>query len=174
MRKHSISDSYCKKLTIDRLLQVLNYDYETGVFTWMESGRGKYKRAGAPAGAATRYGYLTVCVDGTIHLAHRLAWFYMTGAWPLHEIDHIDGNKINNKFSNLRDVARGVNQQNIRIARADSKTGVLGVSPTKNGKFVAVVQLAGKQNYLGYYDTIEQASSAYLEAKRKMHIGCTI
>lgn len=117
-----------------------------------------------------------VCIDGTYYSAHRLAWFYMVGEWPDGEIDHINGEKSDNRFANFRDVPRSINQQNIRKSIGpNSENRLLGTSYNKRtGRWIAKIALNKKQYGLGYFDTMEEAHEVYLAAKRKMHPGCTI
>lgn len=162
-------------LAPERLRSVLRYEPETGAFVWLESGRGPYKRAGAIAGTLSRWGYTVIGVDGTQYLAHRMAWLYEHGKWPEQEIDHINGVKTDNRIANLRDVSRSVNQENIRTARSDSQSGILGVSWNSDQcKWVASIQVQRKQTIVGRFDDKHEAQAAYLSAKRKMHEGCTI
>lgn len=83
-------------LTLDRLKELLHYDPETGVFTWL-SNRGSAK-VGETAGRKTDY-YVQIKINRRSYMAHRLAWFYMQGTWPKDQIDHKDLNKANNVFS---------------------------------------------------------------------------
>lgn len=160
-------------VTQQRLKEVLEYDPETGVFTWAVSDR--MKRVGAKAGFVHfphkgSTGHVLIQIDGKRYVASRLAWLYVHGEWPKDVIDHKNGDWTDNKFSNLRDVPQLVNVQNQRRPRSDSKTGYLGVR--RNGS--AIIQDQGKQHYLGQYRSPEQAHEAYLKAKRVMHEGCTI
>lgn len=156
-----------------RVIELLEYVPSTGEFKWLRNGRGKYMRQGAPAGRVSKDGYLVTTVDGHLCMAHRLAWLVATGAWPTGEIDHIDGDKLNNRISNLRDVSRQVNQQNARRVRADSKVGVQGVAMCR-GRPTANVWVDGKRRYIGTFKTVEQAHQAYIAAKRQHHEGCTL
>lgn len=162
------------KLTAERLRELLFYDPTTGVFT-RRVDRGRWKKGHLKAGTISgtpSQGYWNVQVDGILYRAHRLAWLYMTNTWPQGQIDHIDCNRSNNRFANLRDASAKINRQNRKTAQRNSKTGVLGVSPHQ-GKYVATIN--NKQHiYLGIFDTLEEAQAVYLEAKRKLHEGCTI
>ena len=113
-------------LTAARLREVLDYDPSTGAFT------NRIKRIGAIVGRQTgtvsRYGYTHIRIDGVTYRAHRLAWLYMNGAWPNHQIDHINGVRGDNRIANLRDLPEGLNQQNRRTGKVGSKSGLLGVS----------------------------------------------
>jgi len=162
-------------LTAARLREVLGYDPETGVFTWRVFRSGRAVVGQQAARAPRCNGYSTIFVDGYLYPAHRLAWLYVTGEWPVGLIDHKDGMKANNAFGNLRDVTHGVNLQNQRKARVDNTLGLLGVTHhPKNNKFQARITLDKKTQSLGYFKTPEEAHAAYLAAKRRLHEGCTI
>lgn len=162
-------------LTSERLRALLSYDPATGTFTRRIS-RCRW-RAGETAGAPNR-GYVQIKIDNVLHAAHRLAWLHTTGSWPTGDIDHIDGNRSNNAFANLRDVTRGINAQNLRRARRDSQSGLLGSFKKKDRKqkdrWQAQISLNGVLHYIGIYDTAEEAHAAYVAAKRRMHVGNTI
>lgn len=99
-------------ITQARLKELLSYDPATGVFIWKVTRNGKMK-VGLPAGSIDREdGYVEICLDRRDYKAHRLAWLYVTGAWPVYGIDHIDRDKTNNRFINLRDVPHSVNLKN--------------------------------------------------------------
>lgn len=160
------------QLTAERLRTVLSYDAETGVFTRLIPVRGA--RVGDVAGSIHKgTGYSRISVDCRVHLAHRLAWLWMTGNWPENQIDHRNCKRSDNRFSNLRDASHSVNQQNRRCARKDSGTGYLGVS-AGHGGYVAQIGIGGRVHKLGTFPAPEAAHAAYLEAKRQMHSGCTI
>lgn len=159
-------------LTSERLREVLGYDPETGVFT-RRIARSWAARAGVVAGCVDGHGYTSIKIDGRIYGAHRLAWFWVHGVWPAKKIDHINGDRADNRICNLRDVPTSTNCQNQRRAQSHNKTGFLGVSPDR-GRFRAAIWLDGKNLHLGMFDTPEQAHDAYLNAKRRLHDGCTI
>lgn len=161
------------ELTSARLRELLNYDPETGIFTWAVARTRAAK--GTPAGTIDGRGYIRIGIDGGIYRAHRLAYLYMTGAWPVNEVDHLDGGTGNNRWANLRDVPRTVNQQNMRAAHKRGASGSLGVSLHKGtGKWRARVWKAGKNKSLGLYATREEAYAKYVEAKRIHHEGNTL
>ena len=161
-------------LTAARLRELLHYDPDTGIFTWKICRTGRAV-AGSIAGSPSN-GYIAICVDGCVYKAHRLAFMYVNGKLPEFEVDHINGVKNDNSYSNLRDCKHDTNAQNIRSARVDNNSsGVLGVSwHKKNGKWRAQIQVSGKKYHIGDFGTIEEARSAYLGAKRLLHVGCTI
>jgi hypothetical protein len=158
-------------LTQADLMGRLEYSPDTGAFTHKhKSPRG---RVGDIAGSKTIDGYWSLRVCGKTYLAHRLAWLYVHGEWPKHDIDHISGNKSDNRIANLRDVTRSVNCGNQRRARVDNKIGLLGVCKVDD-LYIAQIGVPGRIIKLGKFNTPDEAHSAYLSAKRSMHAGCTI
>lgn len=121
-------------------------------------------------------GYLRVNFCGKVHYVHRLIWTLHHGSEPNGFIDHINGCKTDNRIENLRVVDNRVNMQNLKHARVDSKTGVLGVTICKTtGKYVARLRHPdGKYLSLCRTDSLEDAKQSYLAAKRELHKGCTI
>lgn len=95
-----------------RLQELLEYAPETGVFRWRVNRTSV--RAGTMAGRLDSKGYRQISVDGQRYGAHRLAWLYMNGEWPKHEIDHVNGDRDDNRIANLRDVVRTINMRNKR------------------------------------------------------------
>ena len=150
------------------LKEVLQYDPCTGIFTRLKSAGGE--AAGSVAGSHHCEGYISIGVCSERHLAHRLAWLYMTGAWPVGDIDHKDWIKTNNKFSNLREATRSQNMQNRTKAGSRSKSGLLGVSSFRDGKrWVAHIRANGRNRYLGIFATAQEAHTAYFLAKSQLH-----
>src|SRR5712692_928690 len=118
-------------------------------------------------------GYLRIGICGGQYRAHRLAWLYMTGKWPIDQIDHKNAVKNDNRWKNLREATCAINNQNKRKALRNNRTGFLGVS--RNGKgFIAQIKINEKRRNLGTYPTPELAHEAYLKAKRELHAGCTL
>jgi len=161
-------------LTADRVREALAYDPDTGVFT-SRSTRAPRAQEGKIAGCVDRStGYVKICLDGRQYYAHRLAWLYVHGTWP-EIVDHMDMCRTNNRLANLREVNKALNMQNQRKALRRNKCGLLGVSPAKApGSWRASIVLARRQIHLGTYGTPEQAHEAYVEAKRRLHPGCTL
>lgn len=155
------------ELSAERLRELLSYDADTGGFTWLVN-RGSAAKVGGPAGRKVGGGYIQIGIDGRRYMAHRLAWLYVHGHWPDVEIDHISGEPEDNRIANLREATRSQNLQNLRRARADSRSGLLGVSRAA-GRWLAQIQTSGKKKYLGLFDTAESAHNAYLAAKAELH-----
>lgn len=146
----------------------------TGIFTNLLD-RGKKAKQGMPAGRVEKAGYMLVRIDNKTYNLHQLAWLYMWAQWPEGVIDHINGNRSDNRFCNLRDVNHTINNQNRRCAAPRNKLGILGVSPVaESGKYLAQIKYDGKQHRLGEFATPEEASAVYLAAKRKHHEGNTL
>jgi hypothetical protein len=155
-------------LSAARLRELLDYAPDTGLF------RSNGKTVGF---LVPPKNYMRVLVAGRQRLAHRLAWLYVHGEWPAGQIDHINGIKTDNRIANLRCVTAEHNMQNARSARSSNKScGLLGVTMQKKSgkKWVAQISAKGVNRYLGRYDTPEEAHVAYVEAKRRLHDGCTI
>jgi hypothetical protein len=154
-----------------RLRYLLDYDTETGLFVW--AGRspapnGK-RAAGCAAGTLNNNGYVSIKIDQSSYKAHRLAWLWVTGEWPDGEIDHRNGVRSDNRFSNLRVASKSQNQQNRKL-NSNNKSGYAGVSWfADTGQWVANIMADGCQKYLGLFDTAEEASARYLEAKAALH-----
>lgn len=157
---------------LNELKKLLYYDPETGEFVWLVQPNGRV-RVGNTAGSIHIKGYREIQVHRKLYKAHRLAWFWMTGSWPIEQIDHINGSRDDNRWDNLREASRSLNAQNRRTAKRNTKTGFLGVSQHA-GKFQASIWLEGKANHLGTYNTPESAHEAYVKAKRRLHPGCTL
>lgn len=160
-------------MTQSELKELLHYEPATGIFTWLIS-KGNIK-AGDVVGVKGKYGHLYVKINGKNYYLHRLAWLYVYGKSPDHMIDHINGLSDDNRIDNLRDVTNTVNQHNQKKAHINSKSGLIGACWNKQNKaWKAQITHQGKVMYLGLYKTAQLAHEAYLNAKRKLHIGCTI
>lgn len=159
-------------LTVERLKEVLSYNPMSGDFIWIAS-QYKPELIGKEAGCISDKGYRTIKVDGKLYRAHRLAWLYVHGKWPK-LVDHKDGIKSNNAILNLRDVSQRTNCENLQGAHKRNKLGILGVHQHKTGKFTSQITIKGVIHYLGVFDTPDEASTAYLTAKRTNHLGNTL
>lgn len=153
--------------TAARIFELLNYCPDTGNFTWKTNRRGR-RQAGDTAGCIHPHGYVRISIDYRLYNAHRVAWLFITGKWPVQNIDHIDGNRANNKASNLRECSQQANCFNRKLRR-DSKSGYKGVSSV-NGKWGAWIKINGKSKNLGCsFETAEEAHKAYCEAAKRLY-----
>lgn len=145
---------------------LLHYDPETGVFEW-NIGRRKCN-AYSKAGSLDSKGYLRIMIGGKEYRAHRLAWFWMTGRWPAHEIDHKNRVRSDNRWLNLREATAGEQRQNQR-ERSDANTGFRGVTYLRSkGVWLARIALGGRRQHLGIYSTIIDAVASRLNAERRL------
>ena len=162
-------------LTAQRLKEVLHYDADTGQFTRCPvKGRRSHERVGTIS-KKKHLAYLRARLDNKNYFAHRLAWLYVHGEWPNGQIDHINGDKVDNRISNLRVATPAQNAQNLRKARSNSKSGLIGtIWYGKKNKWRACIRVEGKIKHLGYFEQAEQAHAVYIEAKRTLHPFCTI
>lgn len=154
-------------LTAEVLRKTLGYSPDTGRFVWLKSmGAAK---SGAEAGGVSSTGYVRIAVFGRRYQAHQLAWLHYYSEWP-GELDHINGEPLDNRIANLRDSTNGENMQNQRRAHRNNQTGMLGVHcHEENGNYVAQIRVDGKVRHIGSYRTAEEAHYAYLQAKRRLH-----
>ena len=154
-----------QRVSVDELRERFCYDAETGGFVWRRHRRSDW--LGAKAGTVAFNGYLYLSLRGYKLLAHRAAWAYVHGAWPVEQIDHISRDRLDNRITNLRIAEPTQNMANCAV-RPHNRCGVKGVQERK-GKFVAFLSKNRKQRYLGTYGTPEQAHAAYMAAARQMH-----
>ena len=147
----------------------------TGIAEGERAGRGgKTVQAGSVAGTRNSEGYLQTSIDGRLCLVHRVVWAYMHGEWPQGQIDHIDGDRSNNRLLNLRDVSPRVNSQNQRQPQGKTASGFLGVSRCGRRWKAVIRSEDGKDMHLGVRDTPEEAHGLYVAAKREIHQGNTL
>ena len=155
----------------EELRQLLRYEADTGDLVWKVTNSNR-AQAGAVAGCFHKAtGYIVVKVNGRLYRAHRLVWEIVRGECPA-EIDHIDGNRSNNRIENLRSVDRSGNNQN-RGVQSNNTSGMTGVSFDKErGKWSANIQILGKKRQLGRFSTADEAAAAYAKAKADLHSSC--
>lgn len=151
-----------KSLTQEYLKEILDYNPSTGVFIWKKKTSPASRISiGSIAGAPnTKYKYIEITIHRTVYKAHRLAWLYTYGKWPSRQIDHIDGNRENNKLKNLRDVTARKNQQN----RLEHRLGhLVGTSFRKDNKmWQSTIVINKKKHHIGFYSTAKKAHMAYM------------
>jgi hypothetical protein len=137
-------------LRLEYLRDVLSYDPETGVWVWLNPPNHNTRLRGKVAGTVRQDGYRKIRINGVPYYSGRLAWFYMTGEWPKEEVDHRDRDPSNDKWSNLREATSSQNKYN---RKPDDLRGVY----RSGSKWWA---MAGRNNYLGIFDTLEDAVTA--------------
>lgn len=153
------------RICIDEVRRRVAYDREAGTLTWC-ANPAKRRKVGDPLSASDNgNGYLYTRVNRISIAVHRLAFAIETGRWPV-EVDHVNGDKSDNRWCNLREADRSTNEANKGL-RADSTSGFKGVNWHKDrGRWRAHITHQGKHYSLGYHDTPEAAHAAYLAAAR--------
>lgn len=168
MRKNSSENvpTLGSKISHKQIKEMINYNPDTGDFT-VKYSYNKRVKAGHKLGSIRNDGYITISVAGARELGHRLAFYLMKGYMPK-IIDHIDRDRTNNKWENLRDATWEINSQNSPV-RKNNKLGIKGVSLRGDGKkYVSSISRGSKDNcqvtHLGSFDTAQKAHKAYLMA----------
>lgn len=161
------------KPTHEEVTSLFNYNPLTGIVTRKSTVTSNAKE-GSVVGWLNSDGYLHVKIRKTSYKLHRVIWLYVHGEWPKGVIDHINRDRKDNRLANLRDTTVQVNNINKPI-RKDSKTGIPGVTFHPRDKtYYAACKRDGKQNYLGSFKTIEEATNAVNNFKAKYEIGRTL
>lgn len=156
-----------RMLTQKELKRLLHYNPSTGVFTWLLSPARQIKDGDVAGCVSTYQGnkkYRLIRVSGELHLAHRLVFLYMKGAFPTGEVDHINGSGLDNRWVNLRQVSSRENSKNTRL-RSDNTSGFVGVSWSKSTrKWRASIDVNGKRKHIGYFIGKQDAIKARMSA----------
>lgn len=146
------------ELTQAKVRELFDYNPETGILFWRKRAASTVL-PGRIAGYRDADGYIRVRINKKAYFAHRLIFLYMIGAWPKHEVDHIDHNGSNNRWDNLRDVTKGENAKNTILPK-DNTTGVIGVKRVHSRQrsfWQAYIGINGLQVHLGSFDRLEEA-----------------
>jgi hypothetical protein len=155
-------------VTQEELKKWLQYDPETGVFTWISKPNRRLNlgtSAGCACGTKGGKSYIRIMINGKLYHAHRLAFLYTTGSFPEHEVDHINGNGTDNRFCNLRIVDRSNNAKNLRM-KSTNKSGVCGVVWHEDrNKWQSFIKIKNKTKYIGLFDSIFEAAAARKSAE---------
>lgn len=149
------------ELTPDKLREVLSYCPETGTFLWKVRTAHRSK-VGDVAGSLNGQGYRYIKLLGRGYRANRLAWLYVNGEWPKDQVDHINGDRGDDRISNLRDCSNAQNAQNRNAPQGCYKT-------KKGAGYFSVVTVDGERHYLGRFSSAAEAREAYSAAKARLH-----
>jgi hypothetical protein len=163
----------CSGIDAAQLREQVAYDPETGEFRWL-TNRGKKIKAGAIAGGRHPCGQWQIRFGADSFQAHRLAWLYVHGEWPPALIDHINGNRLDNRLANLRAADHRLNAENRRVACRPGDRLIGASFDRASGRYIAQIGHAGKNMHLGRFSTKEEAHDVYIAAKRELHAGCTL
>ena len=163
-------------LTQAELKHILDYNHDTGIFTWKNPHKQGRAKPGKPAGTIKLCGpvgskrpYHYIHFGRKWYRSHRLAWLYMTGSWPEKEIDHINNNTHDNRFVNLREADHQQNGYNKKL-QANNTSGVKGVYWDKSRcKWMARLNINGRMVNLGRFANIEDAIKKIMEEREKHH-----
>jgi hypothetical protein len=149
--------------------QLLRYDVTTGEFIWRPRADAWWnaRYAGKSAGSVKPGGRIDVAIGHKLYKAHRLVWLYIHGEPVPDVIDHIDHDKLNNRFTNLRAATKLQNGANSG-KRKNNTTGIKGVG-LWHGYYRARIMFEGKDISLGYFQTIEEAAKARFDAASRLH-----
>jgi hypothetical protein len=160
-------------ITQQRLKELLDYNPDTGNFTYKTTGYRNRQKIGDVAGSKYNNGYIIIKIDQKRYAAHRLAFMYMTGSFPINSIDHVDRVRGYNAWINLREATTSENMQNRDSLSKNNISGYLGVSYNKSMKrlkrWSAIIRVENKQKYIGLFYTAKEASEAYIKAKQIYH-----
>ncbi len=147
-------------LSQSRLKMLLHYDPDTGIWIWLRKNGTKRSQAGSVFNQGRSAGYRRIMIDGKSYYSSHLAFLYMTGDFPNGEVDHIDRNRGNDRWINLRKTNHIKNCQN-RGSRNDNKSGYPGVSyNTQYDKWKADITVDKQRIYLGKFHTLQEAINA--------------
>ena len=155
-------------ITHARLVELLHYDPENGEFHWLKKTCARHNNfKTGPVSTVDSKGYRVLKIDGKRYRQHHLAWFYMTGSFTEKFIDHVNGDKSDNRFANLREATGSQNQWNT-VIRQDNASGFKGVS-FKDGKWRARCAVKGKTFELGRFSNIQDAVIAVKNFREENH-----
>lgn len=160
---------------LDVLRQLIDYNPNTGILTWKfrdkkfcksshDQARWNKRFCGKTAGLIAKDGYGVICIFDNQYKSHRICWYLYYGAAPNGQIDHVNGQKSDNRIRNLRDVSARENALNRKIY-STNKSGYIGVSQNVSGKWVAHISTKEKRVYLGKFNCVTAAAIRRLQAQ---------
>ena len=145
-------------LTYERACELLRYEQDAGKLFWKKDA-GARAKAGNVAGFMDGSGYVSIKIDRVLYRAHRVIWLLQTGRFPEKFIDHVNGVKNDNRWSNIREATPSKNAANTG-ARSNCKSGTKGVT-LADGRYVVQCKAAGKKRYWASFATLDEATHAY-------------
>ncbi|KVZ27001.1 hypothetical protein WL14_00725 [Burkholderia cepacia] len=162
----------CRSITRERVAERLTYDAATGQLIWKTAAKNKAHVIGKPAGRVEANGYWHVKIDNVLYASHRLIWLLAHGEWPKGMIDHIDGDRTNNRLSNLRDVDAKGNGANRNKVRKDCRSGEFGVFEQRSRWYAYVCRDGRKISLGGYPDKASAvaARAAFKKSEGENHV----
>lgn len=165
---------------VDMIRKVVQYEPESGIFKWTKRDASLFKGgksqadswnnrfAGKSAFSTKRDGYLCASIFNVSYSAHRVAWAISHGYWPIQEIDHINGDRSDNRLANLRLADRSEQRRNCSVSKRN-KSGIIGVCyVAAEKKWKAYISSEGKQINLGLYADFESAVESRKFHERKL------
>jgi hypothetical protein len=159
--------AYRNAVTKERLRELLVYDPGTGIFTWIKQATPSVRIQIGDVAGTSHHGYRTISIDGVQYPAHRLAFLFMLGRWPVDQIDHVNLNRSDNRWLNLREATRSENAMNALVGRRNA-TGLKGVC--KNGnKWSARITIDQHVFHLGSFPSPQEAHATYCRAAAEYH-----
>jgi hypothetical protein len=154
-----------KRITLERLKELVEYNSELGRFFWLQSRHNSMKK-GTEAGSFDAHGYGQIVLDRKIYKEHHIVWFYHTGEWPDQQIDHINHQRRDNRFENLRLADNSENHKN-RPMQRNNTSGFVGVYWDKRGWFESYIHIHRRKIRLGRFAEIEDAIEARKRANKE-------
>lgn len=155
-------------LTLEKVHELFSYDKKSGNLIRKKTTSPKAKR-GNVAGYINVAGYRKTSIDGFQYYNHRLIWLLLNGVWPNKQIDHINGNKGDNRIENLREVSVSENAQN-RSKQSNCSSGEKCIWWKKDRKKYRVrVGVSGKYYHIGYFKNLQDAVLARNKAIKDLH-----
>lgn len=163
-------------MLLEHIKEDMSYNPDTGEFWWKKQNPSKTRQMDAPVGIVNTCGYITVKYKKKQFLLHRLAFYFMSGTLPEDNVDHINGDRRDNRWCNLREASCEENSQNRKTSK-NSTTGLIGVKlafsksafPNRTKRYTACISFRQKRYYLGLFKTAKEAHLAYCKKKAELH-----